>query len=272
MVLFLLDFDETLTQNDTLSLIIKCTKEVELNSLIWKRLSQRYCNYATYCRDEYFKKHENPSLEAYCESYRSIEMDSIEHIIESKCYDEISKESLFNIGKTDAKLHGEVPFFLNQLIKENIIINIISANFSNDIIKGAISNIPEGESINIYSNDLEFNENNISNGNIITNYVVANDKLRLLNKLCDKNYDNEIIYIGDGLTDILCMLKATVGIVYSPRKSFIQDCKEFNITLKPLSIWTEKDLNTNEKNDTLFFVLNWNDIINWWDKNKSYFL
>eukprot|EP00833_Pecoramyces_ruminatium_P002485 jgi/Orpsp1_1/1176517/evm.model.c7180000057904.1 len=205
MVLFALDFDETLTQKDTLNLIIKCTKEIELNSLIWKRLSQRYCNYATFSRDEYFKKHKNPSIEDYCESFRANEMDSIENIIESKCYDDISRESLFNIGKAEAKLHNEVPEFLSQLIDENMPVNIISANFSSDIIKGALSNIINGDMINVYSNDLEFNENNISNGNIITNYVVANDKLRLLNKLCNNNYDSETIYIGDGLTDILCM-------------------------------------------------------------------
>jgi len=207
MVLFAFDFDETLTQNDTLSLIIKCTKEVELNNLIWKRLSQRYCNLANTNRDEYFKKQKNPSLENYCEFYRSIEMDSIEHIIESKCYDEISKDSLFNIGKTEAKLHSEAVELLKDILKEGVPTTIISANFSNDIIRGAMSNIPDGDMITIHSNDLEFNENNISNGNIITNYVVANDKLRLLNQLCDNNYYSESIYIGDGLTDILCMCK-----------------------------------------------------------------
>ncbi|OUM66572.1 hypothetical protein PIROE2DRAFT_59301 [Piromyces sp. E2] len=207
MVLFAFDFDETLTQEDTLSLIIKCTKEVELNNLIWKRLSQRYCNLANTCRDEYFKKQKNPSLENYCESYRNIEMDSIEHIMESKCYDEISKDSLFNIGKTEVKLHREAVELLNDILKASVPVTIISANFSNDIIKGAMSNIPDGDMISIYSNDLEFNDNNISNGNIISNYIVANDKLRLLNELCDNNYDDESIYIGDGLTDILCMRK-----------------------------------------------------------------
>lgn len=269
MVFFAFDFDETLTQKDTLALIIKCTNEVELNNLIWKRLSQRYCNLASTGRDEFFKTHENPILEDYCEFFRSIEMDSIEHIEESKCYDEISKVSLFNMGKTQAKLHGEAISFLSQILKNNLPVTIISANFSQDIIKGAISNIPYNDSINVYSNDLEFGDNNLTTGNIITNYVVANDKLKLLNSICN---NNKIIYVGDGLTDILCMLKADVGIVYSPGRSFIQDCKEFNVILKPLASWTEQDLNLSENNKTIYFVLNWNDIINWWDKNKEIFI
>jgi len=118
MVFFAFDFDETLTQKDTLALIIKCTKEVELNNLIWKRLSQRYCNLASTGRDEFFKTHENPVLEDYCEFYRSIEMDSIEHIEESKCYDEITKESLFTIGKTEAKLHNEAIIFFRSNFKK----------------------------------------------------------------------------------------------------------------------------------------------------------
>ncbi|ORX49347.1 hypothetical protein BCR36DRAFT_412862 [Piromyces finnis] len=272
MVFFAFDFDETLTHNDTLSLIIKCTKEVDLNSLIWKRLSQKYCNLIHTFRDEYFKTHKTPTLEDYCESCRSIEMDSIENIIESKCYDEISKESLFEIGKEEVKLHNEAVNFLNNILKLNISAIIISANFSNDIIRGALSKLPQGNMINIYSNNLEFNDNNISNGNIITNYVVANDKLGLLNKLCDSNFDNEVVYIGDGMTDILCMLRASVGIVFSPGKSFIQNCKEFNIVLKPLSVWTEEDINQNEKNNTIYFVFNWIDIVSWWDKNKSFFI
>ncbi|KAG4107514.1 hypothetical protein H8356DRAFT_974936 [Neocallimastix lanati (nom. inval.)] len=278
MVFFAFDFDETLTQNDTLDLIIKCTKEVDLNSLIWKRLSQRYCNLVTFSKAEYFKNHKNPSLEDYCEFCRVNEMDSIENIIESKCYDEITKDSLFNIGKTEVKFHNEVPEFLSKLIEEKIPVNIISANFSNDIIKGALSNIKNSEEINIYSNDLEFNENNISNGNIITNYIVASDKLKLFNNLSKDINNNETIYIGDGLTDILCMLNATVGIVFSPGKSFIQDCKEFNILLKPLSTWTEEDLKLEDEDENeertklLFFTLNWNDIISWWNNNKKVFL
>jgi len=161
-------------------------------------------------------------------------------------------------------------FFLGQILKNKLPVTIISANFSQDIIKGAISNIPYNDSINVYSNDLEFGDNNLTTGNIITNYVVANDKLKLLNNLCDNN--NKIIYVGDGLTDILCMLKAAVGIVYSPGRSFIQDCKEFKVTLKPLASWTEQELNLSENNNTIYFVLNWNDIINWWDKNKELFI
>jgi len=68
------------------------------------------------------------------------------------------------------------------------------------------------------------------------------------------------------------LVKATVGIVYSPGKSFIQDCKEFNVILKPLSVWTENEVNSNANNNTIYFVLNWNDIITWWNKNKNFFL
>lgn len=67
---------------------------------------------------------------------------------------------------------------------------------------------------NINANELEFDEDT-STGKMIRNVETALDKLRHLVQLLVEPGSQQVrsVYIGDSVTDLLCLLRADVGII-----------------------------------------------------------
>jgi len=131
----------------------------------------------------------------------------------------LSRDDLRFTGSTSVKLQEGVEDFLVKTSQRGIPIHICSANWSKDLIIGALQHLTDGKAVklaNVASSDLEFDERGsmLSTGKIRRNIVTADDKKKYLEDIRKTTKsEGRIVYIGDGQPDVLAMLNADVGII-----------------------------------------------------------
>lgn len=142
-------------------------------------------------------------------------------------------------------------------------IHALSANWSADLIKGALATSLAAaggrpEALLVHSNDLAFDARGISTGDMRRAVVSAPDKLRVLEGLmagtfaADPAFQSRdvmqdaspgfgpgmkrpfTVYLGDGITDLLALLSADLGIVVGQSFSLRKICAAYGVKLQPL--------------------------------------
>lgn len=142
-------------------------------------------------------------------------------------------------------------------------IHALSANWSADLIKGALSSSiaaagGAAEALLVHSNNLAFDSRGVSTGTMRRAVVSAPDKLRVLEGLVAGTFASDrafqsrdalpfaysevgqgarrpfTIYLGDGITDLLALLAADLGIVVGHSFSLRKICAAYGVTLRPL--------------------------------------
>ncbi|KAG6553729.1 hypothetical protein Mapa_004644 [Marchantia paleacea] len=123
---------------------------------------------------------------------------------------------------------------------QNLEFHILSVCWSRSLIEGTFSS--NGlEFANIHCNELRFNNLHVSDGNIDRRIESAVDKEKVLEKILsqakqkvNQNRDSLLIYVGDSVTDLLCLLRADVGIVIGESISLERMAAAFGIKMLPL--------------------------------------
>lgn len=92
--------------------------------------------------------------------------------------------------------------------------------------------------LNVQANEFIYDEDSVSTGEIIQKIETPIDKVRAFTSIlenCSKDKKNLTVYIGDSLGDLLCLLKADVGIVLgSSSTSLIRVGEHFGVSFLPL--------------------------------------
>ncbi|GJR89837.1 bifunctional TH2 protein, mitochondrial-like protein [Tanacetum coccineum] len=112
--------------------------------------------------------------------------------------------------------------------------HILSYCWSGDLIRSAFCS-GDSRFPNVHSNELIFSET-ISTGEISKNVQCPLEKLQTFNDICsnstkDKNFS---VYIGGSVEDLLCLLKADIGIVISPSANLMRLGGLFGFSFVPL--------------------------------------
>lgn len=122
--------------------------------------------------------------------------------------------------------------------------------------------------LNIHANEFEYDENGHSTGKFSRNLETPFDKLKAFDKVIEKSGKDEknllTVYIGDSLGDLLCLLKADIGIVICGHGTLIRTAEYFGVTFVPLVLGLvekQKDLSPWKGNTgILYTVSNWQEI------------
>lgn len=113
--------------------------------------------------------------------------------------------------------------------------HILSYCWSGDLIRSAFRSGDSGFP-DVHSNELLFNES-ISTGEILKKVQSPIEKLQTFNEIC-KNSTNKSrnlsVYIGGSVEDLLCLLKADIGIVISPSANLKKLGGLFGFSFVPL--------------------------------------
>ncbi|KVH94295.1 HAD-like domain-containing protein [Cynara cardunculus var. scolymus] len=89
---------------------------------------------------------------------------------------------------------------------------------------------------NVHSNELLFDES-ISTGEILKRVQNPTEKLQTFNEICkmsSNNGRNLSVYIGGSVEDLLCLLKADIGVVISPSANLTRLAGLFGFSFVPL--------------------------------------
>ncbi|KAJ0695541.1 putative thiaminase-2/PQQC, heme oxygenase-like, multi-helical, HAD superfamily [Helianthus annuus] len=132
---------------------------------------------------------------------------------------------------------GCLEFFREIEKRENVAIDahILSYCWSGDLIRSAF-NSGDSRFPNVHSNELLFSES-ISTGEILKKVQSPIEKLQTFNNICNNsnnNGPNVSVYIGGSVEDLLCLLKADIGIVISPSANIKKLGGLFGFSFVPL--------------------------------------
>ncbi|CAG8448542.1 6658_t:CDS:2 [Ambispora gerdemannii] len=232
------DFDETITQNDTLSVLIAicprmsddCRKDCPPP---WSYFVELYFKE----RAEHIKRWGETNSERTLEDFykllkslENVEERSMKRVEDFKCLVGVRSEELREQGKKIKKQPGAVDVIERYLVKNKPgSFYVISTNWSHDMLFGCLQEIDGIDEKIIISNDFVFEEN-CSTGKFKRKVLTALDKLEIFKQLTVPR-DKISVYVGDSETDLPCMLAADIGIIMGNNVSLAQSCKKYGIEI-----------------------------------------
>lgn len=203
--LILIDFDQTITLQDTIGPLGKFGVSYTQNPKPWSYFVDSYL--------EEYREHRNhlPDLpkgdfKAFVkqlDSYEPIERSSQIRVSKNKVFEGMTRQTLTNQAAT---LRAEYlqPGVVDVLQEYKDQIRIISLNWSKDWILGFLKEIGLSKH-HIFSNDLEFDESGKCTGNILPEILTTGDKQTVIDTF---RQQFKTIYIGDSLGDIEALSKS----------------------------------------------------------------
>jgi len=200
--LLLIDFDQTLTRNDTIGFLGEFGVSHSHATLKpWSYFVDSYLEEYRGFRD-HLPDIPKGDFNAYIDqldSYRPIEENSLARVSQHQVFANIHRKAFVEEGKRlrSEQLQAGVVSVLKKYRRQ---IRIVSVNWSKDWILGFLAELKLDRK-QIYSNDLTFDQDKISTGQIVPQIVTTGDKQRVIDTF--KKQNDRIFFIGDSLGDIL---------------------------------------------------------------------
>ncbi|CAG8609781.1 10761_t:CDS:2 [Cetraspora pellucida] len=280
------DFDETITQHDSICEIAKLAYEKRARQGECPLLNEKLApdnNDAGECPppwsyfvEKYFRDrkehikfwnetHSERTLQDHyemLESLREVEKKSLNRVEKYQCLSGIHCDELFETGERIPKRDGATEVlksFLLECVNSNIsrYFYILSTNWSRDMLLGSLKDLVGIKREHILSNDLVFDGTDCTTGKVQRNVLSALDKLSIFSKL--KVPRGTIsAYIGDSDTDLPCL-----RIIMGNNSTLSKYCTKFGIEIVEGlvgKIDTNDLIISNKRNSKLFRVQSWREI------------
>jgi len=230
--LFILDFDGTITQNDTSNVILKSAVAVQNEkgrnmTRVWADILIKYSyDYHTHIHSYMPREDWRIDVEQEIQFYRSfkeVEEQSFNRISDSGIFAGINETKWEELG-SQAVENGEVVLregfenFVGRVNKAKAMWSVISVSFSRAFIKGVLSSSAGPmSSISITAN--QPNKDGILKGPwgvVMTNSDQKMAAVMDLMTTREGPFHGRLVYIGDSGTDIECLLAGDViGVIMS---------------------------------------------------------
>jgi phosphoglycolate phosphatase-like HAD superfamily hydrolase len=247
-ILFVLDWDGTLTKKDTLDALVNIAANSKPNFPTqerWKSVVDAYLSDYTSTLDKLAPDGRLPKTvedeKKLLKDLKPVEQRSLDRVSSSQIFSGLTREHLFE-GANRAIANGEVSLrpgatnFIRSLTESKPSIpHILSVNWSRTFIALSLEYAGADIPLNfIFANELGgFDQGRPSTGEISPpgdiKIISSGDKLRYLEKMREakgvltryggrsddgdeRREQGRIVYVGDSWTDIECLLAADVGI------------------------------------------------------------
>jgi len=259
---FILDFDGTITQKDTISAVanfaIGCQKAGGKDFVdAWKDLSKTYIKDYSRFLDGYKPGEQDRKTlteeVAYYRDLKSIELDSFKRVSKSGIFGGISSDQ-WRKGGRDAVQKGDVNIrkgfehFIRRVGNSKATWGVVSVNFSSQFIRGVLEanlGVGAGGEVEVLANFP--NEDGMLLGPEGSSVMATSDaKLAAMNELLQKWRSSErsfsrVVYIGDSGTDIECLTAEDLTgiVVSSDGKGTLMDTLK-RIGSEPISISSQE--------------------------------
>ena len=231
------DFDGTVTKRDTIDslarLAIGQLEQPDDQLENWLSLSQHYQSQSAVADSSFFS--DFSSLEAFVANFHNtVEKPALEQVVLQKFLTGLKKEQLLRLGQKTKK-RRLVERVLTRLRRKSVRVEILSANWSTDLIIGAV-----GEYCDlITANDLLFtNEDPITTtGEIKFKITSAQHKLSRIEQVM--NTYGKTAFIGDSINDILAICHADIGILIGQNQLARQALRYFEIPFVDIQLGSD---------------------------------
>ncbi|XP_027088982.1 bifunctional TH2 protein, mitochondrial isoform X2 [Coffea arabica] len=158
-------------------------------------------------------------------------------VIESGVLKGLNLEDIRRAGERLILQDGCINFFKSITGNKNldVKVHILSYCWCADLIRSAFS-AGGLNALNVHANEFTY-ENSLSTGEIVKKVESPIDKLKAFSDILQNSSNNRrnlIVYIGDSVGDLLCLLEADVGIVLGSSTSLRRVGSHFGVTFVPL--------------------------------------
>jgi len=160
---------------------------------------------------------------------------------------------------------SEALDFIRLLQAADVDVYILSANWSCDLIFGALEGVIPDE--RIFANRHVYHPvTAVSTGVLDMHVVSAFDKCRVFKEIAQKTSDNDghtetqkglAMYVGDSPNDLLALLEADVPVVMQGNRYLLQSLNRLKVTVRQM---TEK-LNPPLPQDTIYEISEWRQVL-----------
>ncbi|KAB5529509.1 hypothetical protein DKX38_019590 [Salix brachista] len=206
----------------------------------WDLLSGQYTEEYEQCIESIMPSEKVEfNYEALCKALEQLldfERRVNSRVIESGVLKGLNLEDVKRAGERLILQDGCTSFFQKIVNNENLNSNVhvLSYCWCDDLIRSAFTS--GGLDVNVHANELIFDES-ISTGEIVKKVESPMDKAQAFNDIL-KSYSNDrknlTVYIGDSVGDLLCLLKADIGIVVGSSASLRKVGSQFGVSFVPL--------------------------------------
>lgn len=297
-LLFLVDFDETLTRTgkDTISRIASAAYSHQHSSaqlLPWSYFTD------TYMRD--YNRHTQSYPQAtrntlaaekeFLKSLKSIERASIERVEASGIFKDLSLPMLIQTAIGDKQQLEELMrkgwwIALKKVLERGESwgkVAVVSVNWSRrwirECLEGSVQlgedEIAKVRRIEIYANELVVKDDERTTTGLLDRWFGQEDggiwtgwdKLRVMEDIIKKEFKEErektalVVYVGDSTTDLLCLLEADVGIIFGRRLDGV--CERLGIEVQ--EGFSVMDTRLEEPRKKLVRIEDWREVEEWID-------
>ncbi|KAJ2847180.1 hypothetical protein IWW36_003981 [Coemansia brasiliensis] len=235
--LLVLDFDQTLTSSDTLSVVAAVAKRKYPENRDFSWFTEKYM--------EDYQKHQTQwqpridrekitreFLNEYLESFRSVETTSLNRISKYGILAGVSRTELYAGGRK-VKFQPGAAMAINRFMQvPDTHVCVVSVNWSADFIRGTLdaNGVLNSGDISVFCNSPDFDQSTgLSKSDISPRLVVAGDKTATIDKYRQEvaqktGFNPRLIYAGDSLTDLPALLLADTGLLVGQSSSVIKWC------------------------------------------------
>ncbi|KAJ6824970.1 bifunctional TH2 protein, mitochondrial-like [Iris pallida] len=209
----------------------------------WEALSRQYNEEYEKCIEELLPKEEVKEFD-YKGLYKGLEdLSNFEkranlRVVESGMLRGVNLDDIKRAGER-LKFHDGCSEFFQKIVKKkesmSIEFHLLSYCWCADLIRSAFSTVGCLNDLIIHSNEFNFEES-VSTGEIVRRMESPIDKVEAFTNIVSEisNEEQMSVYIGDSVGDLLCLLKADVGIVVGESESLRKVGKKFGVSFVPL--------------------------------------
>ncbi|PPR82729.1 hypothetical protein GOBAR_AA37985 [Gossypium barbadense] len=177
------------------------------------------------------------TLHKALEQLSDFEKRANSRVIESGVLKGLNLEDIKRAGQRLILQDGCISFFQkitkNKSLNANI--HVLSYCWCGDLIRTAFSS-GGVDVLNIHANEFNYEES-ISTGEIVWKVQSPIDKIQAFNDIlqdCSNERKKLSVYIGDSVGDLLCLVKADIGIVIGSSSSLRKVGSQYGVSFVPL--------------------------------------
>lgn len=227
---WILDWDGTITQKDTLNALVSIAATSKPNFPTqerWKSVVDAYMSDYTSTLNELTPNGLPSTLEAekkLLKDLKPVEQRSLDRVFHSQIFKDLTPENIEDGAKNaiesgDISLRsGFLDFYSFLKSMEESTFHILSVNWSRHFIHSCLSTAGiHIDHLHILVNELDGMPENLPSFGEISpegymKIISSGDKLAHLRNLKEKSGGGSVVYIGDSWPDIECLVEADVGI------------------------------------------------------------
>ncbi|KAG6622495.1 HAD-like domain [Phytophthora cinnamomi] len=217
-VLLCTDFDETITQRDTTSLLFQlaCSPASTAQQLVTQyvteldELLKSYEGRWATQQQERERNFDAEGLREFLRGYAATDLRSTQRVVACLALRGIRRPDIFAAAGA-VQLRANCAKTLAAVEQWEV----LSTNWSTELVAAALQHAGVATaSTQIVSNELKMDEHGVSTGEIDVTVQSPVDKERRVAELRSRQGDEQsvVVFVGDSATDLLAMLEADVGV------------------------------------------------------------